>query len=71
MSKEETKTIKTPFSLGRFLASTIGHFILFSIIIGMAYLADSNMLAYDFLFIACAIAALMVGTYHSLYKREE
>lgn len=71
MSKEQNKLIKIPFSIGRFLASALGHFILFSSIIGMVYLADPEMLEYNFLFIACAIAAVMLGFYHGMYKREE
>ncbi|PHR56724.1 MAG: hypothetical protein COA44_07690 [Arcobacter sp.] len=71
MSKEEQKPQRIPFSFGRFFASTIGHFILFSSIIGMVYLADPQMLEYNFLFTACGIAALMLGFYHAMYKREE
>jgi len=71
MSKEHDKPIRIPFSFGRFFASTLGHLILFSSIIGMVYLADPEMLEYDFLFTACAIAALMLGVYHGMYKREE
>jgi len=71
MRKEQKEFVKAPFSIKRFMASTIGHFILFSVIIGMAYLADPNMLAYEFLFSASGIAALMLGVFHGVYKREE
>jgi len=71
MSQQKNKPVRTPFSLARLLASTIGHFVLFASIIGMIYLSSPNLLEYNFLFIACAIAALMVGFYHSMYKREE
>ncbi|HIC44395.1 MAG TPA: hypothetical protein EYO73_08980 [Sulfurimonas sp.] len=71
MSKKQDKPLRIPFSIGRFLASSIGHFLLFSSIIGMLYLADPSMLEYGFLFTASGIAAFMLGIYHSLYKREE
>ena len=71
MSKEQNKPIRVPFSFARLLVSTIGHFALFASIIGMIYLSDPNLLEYDFLFIACGIAALMLGFYHAMYKREE
>lgn len=71
MDKKDDNIIRIPFSIKRFLASGIGHFVLFSSIIGMAYLFDPQMLAYDFLFTACAIAGVMMGTYHGMYLRVE
>ena len=71
MNKEKNKLIRVPFSYGKFFISSIGHFLLFASIIGMVYLADSTLLEYDFLFIACAIDAPMVGFYQAMYKTEE
>ncbi|MDF1879885.1 hypothetical protein JHD50_00985 [Sulfurimonas sp. MAG313] len=71
MSKTPYKPTRQPFSLKTFIVSSIGHFIMFSVIVGMAFLYDPNMLEYDFLFTASAIAALMMGVYQANYKREE
>ena len=71
MSSNKSKPVKIPFSFKKFLISSLGHFFIFTVFIGLLFLADSTMLAYDFLFIASGIAALMLGVYHANYIREE
>lgn len=71
MKNTKPKAIKIPFSFGRFIASAIGHTLLFSAFIGMMYLADSTMLVYDFLFTASVIAGLLMGLYHANYANPE
>jgi len=60
----------TPFSVKRFIFSSLGYFIIFSILLGMFYFIDPHMLAYNFLFIASAIVALILGFYHGKYKKQ-
>lgn len=60
----------TSFSIKRFITSFIGYLIIFSALIGMFYLADPTMLEYNFLFVASAIAALVLGVYHGKYKKQ-
>jgi len=71
MSKSQDKPKKIPFSIKTFLASSIGHILLFSSFIGMAFLYDPTMLVYDFLFTASIIAGLMMGLYQANYARGE
>ena len=59
------------FSTKRFLFSTLGYFVIFASIIAMFYFADSKMLDYQFLFIASAITALILGAYHGKYKNQD
>lgn len=70
MKQTEKKPQRTPFSLSRFITSTLGYFIIFSAIVGMFYLADPNMLKYNFLFISSAIVAVILGVYHAKYKKQ-
>ena len=60
----------TPFSFKRFITSFLGYLIIFSALIGMFYLADPTMLKYNFLFVASAIVALVLGVYHGKYKKQ-
>lgn len=59
------------FSIKRFIFSSLGYFVIFAGIIAMFYLADPKMLEYQFLFIASAIAALVLGAYHGKYKTQD
>ncbi len=61
----------TSFSVKRFIFSSLGYFVIFAAIIGMFYLADPEMLEYQFLFVASAIAALVLGAYHAKYKNQD
>jgi len=61
----------TSFSVKRFIFSSLGYFVIFATIIGMFYLADPEMLEYQFLFVASAIAALVLGGYHAKYKNQD
>ncbi len=61
----------TPFSISRFITSTLAYFVIFAGIIGMFYLADPTMLAYNFLFVASGIAAVILGGYHAKYKKQK
>ncbi len=38
----------TPFSISRFITSTLAYFVIFAGIISMFYLSDPTMLAYNF-----------------------
>ena len=61
----------TPFSISRFITSTLAYFVIFAGIIGMFYLSDPTMLAYNFLFVASGIAAVILGVYHAKYKKQK
>ena len=61
----------TPFSIKRFILSSLGYFVIFSILLGIFYFADPSMLAYNFLFASSAIVALVLGVYHGKYKKQE
>ena len=60
----------TPFSIKRFITSFLGYLVIFSVLIGIFYLADPTMLEYNFLFISSAIVALVLGIYHAKYKNQ-
>lgn len=59
------------FSIKRFILSSLGYFVIFSILLGIFYFADPSMLKYNFLFAASAIVALVLGAYHGKYKKQE
>lgn len=61
----------TSFSVKRFIFSSLGYFVIFAAIIAMFYLVNPKMLAYQFLVIASAIAALILGVYHGKYKNQD
>lgn len=71
MNQTEHTAETTPFSFSRFIISTLGYFIIFTILIGMFYLSDPTMLEYNFLFVASAIAAVILGVYHAKYKKQK
>jgi len=70
MKQTGHKPQATPFSLSRFIKSTIGYSVIFTAILGIFYYADPQMLEYKFLFISSVIVALILGFYHGKYKNQ-
>lgn len=70
MNNETQKPKAGSFSVKRFIFSSLGYFAIFALLLGIFYFVDSQMLAYDFLFAASAITALILGFYHGKYKNQ-
>ena len=60
----------TPFSIKRFILSSLGYFIIFAGLLSIFYFTDPKMLEYKFLFVSSAIVALVLGVYHGKYKKQ-
>lgn len=70
MKQTGHKPQTTPFSLSKFIKSTLGYLIIFTAILGIFYLISPQMLEYKFLFISSVIVALILGFYHAKYKNQ-